>query len=36
MPTSFGAGMCGQGATQDGGAGQGEADGGDQPAAKRF
>ena len=31
-----GAGMCGQGAAQDGGAGQGEADGGDQPTTKRF
>jgi hypothetical protein len=28
--------MCGQGAAQDGGAGQGEADGGDQSTAKRF
>jgi hypothetical protein len=31
MPTSVGAGMCGQGAAQDGGAGQGDADGGDGP-----
>ena len=36
MPTSVGAGICGQRAAQDGGAGQGEADGGDQPTAKRF